>query len=222
MPDLRHARSPRFLMLGATAAGLGAPALLSGCQEAPPPPPPPAPPTEQAVAQKGVALVVREQEDGSFQIDDEEIVDGPSKTLIVYADGRTETITDPDAFAAKLPAEPPPEGAYAGAPRSAFGLGDVLLMSMLFNAWSPARYGGRTYAAAPGALSQRAASGRGQRLSTFAAYQRRGVAPTGAASARSLRQAAQRAPAARSNAPRSGRSGFGRGFGSGTGRGFGG
>ena len=217
MARLPDARSPRFLMLGATAAGIAAPAALSGCQDAPPPP---APPTEQAVAQKGVALVVREQPDGSFQIDDEQIVDGPSKTLIVYADGRTETITDPDAFAAKLPETPPEQNAYAG--RSGFGLGDVLLMSMLMGAWSPARYGGRTYAAAPGALSARAATGRGQRLSTFSAYQRRGVAPTGAASARRLRQAAQRAPATRANAPRSGRSGFGRGFGRGTGRGFGG
>ena len=194
-------------MLGATAAGIGVPAALAGCQEAPPPPP-----TEQAVATKGVALVVREQEDGSFVIDDEQIVDGPSRTVVVYADGRTETISDPDAFAAKLPAEPPPEGAYANRAGGGFGLGDVLLMSMLMGAWSPARYAGRTYAAPASALSSRAARGRDQRRSTFSAYQRRGLAPTGAASARSM-QAARRAPATRSNAPRGGRSGFGRGGG---------
>ena len=211
-PSLRDVRSPRFLMLGATVAGLGAPAVLAGCQDAAPPPP------EQAVAPKGVVVVVREQADSTFVIDDEQIVDGPSKTLIVYADGRTETLSDPDAFAAKLPAEPPPETAYAGPARSGFGLGDVLLMSMLMSAWSPARYGGRTYAAPRQAFAPRAYDGRERRQSTFAAYQRRGLAPTGAASARSMQRAAQRAPAARSNAPRSGRSGFGRGGG----RGFGG
>lgn len=200
-------RSARFLALGATVLGVGAPAVLTGCADEPV--------AAQAAATKGVTVVVREQPDGSWKIEDEQVVDGPSRTVVIHADGKTETITDPEAFAAKLPATPPPSGYHAN--HSSFGLADVLMMSMLMDAWSPSRYSGYRYEA-PRTVYVRESTYRNRdaRRSAFSSFQRRGLAATPAQARSSARGATngtarqQAAPKTRSSAPRAGRSGFGR------------
>ena len=146
-----EAKGGLYLTTG-LALTTGAAAPLVGCQDAAPPLPPPA---EEAVPITGVEVVVQEQEDGSFLIADEKVVEGAAGgATVIYTDGRVERIADPEAFASKLPAEPPPPD-QVRQQGGGFSLGNVLLFSLLMNAWSPARYGGVAYNPGPRAYASR-------------------------------------------------------------------
>ncbi|MDT0632140.1 hypothetical protein RQM47_10300 [Rubrivirga sp. S365] len=193
----------------------GAAAPLVGCQPAAPPPPPPA---EQAVPITGVEVVVQQQEDGSFLIADEKVVEGAAGgATVIYTDGRVERIADPDAFAAKLPAEPPPQE-QVRPQGGGFSLGNVLMFSLLMNAWSPARYGGVAYNPPPRAYANRTTFDRVNRQARPAVQSARA---RGTLATPQRTTAFRQAQAVRQTAPTRSRSGaFGR---SGRGgRGFGG
>ncbi len=200
-------RSARYLSLGAALLGSSGAALLTGCGDDAPPPSNDwnVGATEQAAQMQGVTVVIRETADG-FVIDDEQITDGASKTVIFYLDGRTETLTDPEQFASKLPAQPPQQVRQSG-----FGLGDVLMLSLLMNVWRPAAYGGFSAAAPPRAAysNNQTFANRAQTRSTLSGLQSRGLAPASASQATQMRARAT-APATRSTSPgQSGRSGYG-------------
>ncbi len=198
-------RSARYVSLGAALIGSSGAALLAGCgDDAPPPTDWNAGATEQAAQMQGVTVVIRETADG-FVIDDEQITEGASKTVIFYLDGRTETLTDPEQFASKLPAQPPQQVRQSG-----FGLGDVLMLSLLMNVWRPAAYGG--FAATPSRAAysnNQSFANRAQTSTRLSGLQSRGLAPASASQANSMRARAT-APATRSTRPgQSGRSGYG-------------
>ncbi len=187
-------------MLGSSGA-----ALLAGCgTDAPPHDDWNAGATEQAAQMQGVTVVIRETDEG-FVIDDEQITEGPSKTVIFYLDGRTETLTDPAEFASKLPAEPPQQVRQSG-----FGLGDVLMLSLLMNVWRPMAYSNFSAAAPRAAFSNnQTLANRPQTTSRLSSLQSRGLAPASASQATQMRARAT-APATRSTRPgQSGRSGYG-------------
>jgi hypothetical protein len=174
-------RSARYLSLGAALLGSSAAgAMLVGCADEPPPPGDWGA-SEQAMPEQGVVVVIRETEEG-YVIDDEKVVEGPSRVVIAHADGRTETLDDPAAFASRLPAEPPREGVSQGG----FGLGDVLFWSLMMNVWRPAAYPASAAAAplGPGPVAALPAGQPREQQSTSgggaAVYAGRGRAPSGA------------------------------------------
>ena len=234
---LRRAADPRaglYLTLGAAlVAPAGAAVALSGCQDEPAPPP------AEALPLTGVETVIQQLPDGSYQIADEQVVEGRAGGVtIIHQDAsapggtRTERLDSPEAFAARLPATPPdsaglggggswgssgtPSGQNAVAQSgSGFSLGNVLLMSALFSMWRPPYYAGYGYA--PPARAYTNANVRRRSASVVAprvaAAGRRGTLATA-----SRVQSAQRAAATRAARPSGGRSGgFSRGFGSGGG-----
>ncbi len=224
-------RTGLYLTLGAAlVAPAGAATVLSGCQDASGPPP------AEATPLTGVETVIQQMPDGSYQIADEQVVEGRAGGVtIIHTDAaapggtRTERLDSPEAFAARLPATPPDSaglgsgaawgsgGAGSGTaearPRSGFGLGDALLMSTMFNMWRPPLYAGYGYAAPARAYTNAAVRRRSAAVVAprVAAAGRRGTLATPA-------RVAQRAAATRAARPSGGRSGgFGRGFGRGGG-----
>ncbi len=218
-------RTGLYLTLGAAlAAPAAASVVLSGCQDAPAPPP------AEATPLTGVETVIQQMPDGSYQIADEQVVEGRAGGVtIIHRDSttgatRTERLDSPEAFAARLPATPPDSaGLGAGAswgggtaearPRSGFGLGNVLLMSAMFHMWRPPIYAGYGYA--PPARAYTNANVRRRSAAVVAprvaAAGRRGTLATPS-------RVAQRAAATRAARPSGGRSGgFSRGFGRGGG-----
>ncbi len=193
-----------------------------------------APQQEQAAPEKGVVTVLKETAPGEFKIDDEKVTDGPSRLVIMYQDGTVKNVTDPDELAGMVPAEPPPPNQVVRQ-SGGLGLGDVLLFSMIFNAWRPGFYPSH-YAYAPPRHAY-VSDGAYRRITQterplYGSYAGRGLAPTSAVQAKSMaarRSAVTRArpgastprvaPGARSTAPSSGRSGY---FGGRGGGGFGG
>lgn len=102
--------------------------------------------------------------------------------------------------------------------RSGFPLGSLLFYSLAMNAWRPAgygAYGGRApaYAYRDDGVRNRSSSAGG----TFSAFQRRGLAPTGAASASAFRSRGAYDASGRAVSPSRGQSGYGRTFGRGAG-----
>ncbi len=227
------ARTGLYLRLG---AALVAPAgALTGCQDAGPPPP------AEDVALTGVETVIQQMPDGSYQIADEQVVDGRvGGVTIIHLDAnapggtRTERLDSPEAFAARLPATPPDSaGLGAGAAwgsggggggggstaevrqRSGFGLGDALLMSAMFNLWRPPYYAGYGYAAPARAYTN---AGVRQRSAAVVAPRVAAAGRRGTLATPSRVRTVQRAAATRASRPSGGRSGgFGRGFGRGGG-----
>ena len=231
----RRTSDPRaglYLTLGAALiAPAGATALavtLAGCQDAPPERSP-----EQSVPLTGVETVIRQLPDGSYQIADEQVVEGrQGGVTIIHTDAsapggtRTERLDSPEAFAARLPATPPDSTGLAGgggnwnengnnngdqvrAAPMGYGLGNVLLMSALFSMWRPPFYSGYGYNAPNRAYANSAVRQRSQGAvrSGVAAAQRRGTLATPT-------RVAQRASATRAARPSGGRSGaFSRGIG---------
>ena len=208
-----EAKGGLYLTTG-LALTTGAAAPLVGCQEAAPPPPP----AEEAVPITGVEVVVEQQEDGSFLIADERVVEGAAGgATVIYTDGRVERIADPQSFAEKLPAEPPPPD-QVRQQGGGFSLGNVLLFSLLMNAWSPARYGGVAYNPGARAYTNRTAFNRVNRQARPAVQSARA---RGTLATPQRTTAFRQAQAVRQSAPTRSRSGaFGR-SGQG-GRGFGG
>ncbi|HEX8299182.1 MAG TPA: hypothetical protein VF594_08490 [Rubricoccaceae bacterium] len=225
---LRPTSAPRtglFLTLGAAlVAPTGAAVVLAGCQEEAPP----APAADIPIT--GVETVIRQLPDGSYQIADEQIVEGRAGGVtIIHTDAsapggtRTERLDSPEAFAARLPATPPDSasvasggggGSFGGQQAQAssgggFGLGNILLMSMMFNMWRPPYYAGYGYGAPSRAYANEGVRRRSQGAvrSGIAAAGRRGTLATPT-------RVAQRAAATRAARPSGGRSGaFSRGFG---------
>lgn len=226
----RRTSDPRtglYLTLGAALIAPAGAAGLAGCQDAPPEPSP-----EQAVPLTGVETVIRQLPDGSYQIADEQVVEGRQGGVTIFhndpaAPGgtRTERLDSPEAFAARLPATPPDSVGLAGGGGSwnegnttgdtaraapmGYGLGNVLLMSALFSMWRPPFYAGYGYNAPNRAYANSAVRQRSQGAvrSGVAAAQRRGTLATPT-------RVAQRASATRAARPSGGRSGaFSRGIG---------
>ena len=220
---LRRASDPRtglFLTLGAAlVAPAGAAVLLSGCQDEAPPAP-----AAESVPLTGVETVIRQLPDGTYQIADEQVVEGRAGGVtIIHTDDaapggtRTERLDSPEAFAARLPATPPDSadvaaggggGSFGGqqaqaGPGAGFGLGNILLMSMMFNMWRPPFYAGYGYGAPGRAYANEGVRQRSQGAvrSGVAAAQRRGTLAT------PTRVVAQRAAASRAARPSGGRSG---------------
>ena len=227
---LRPAAAPRtglFLTLGAAlVAPAGAAVVLAGCQSEAPPSP------AASVPLTGVETVIRQLPDGSYQIADEQVVEGRAGGVtIIHTDAsatggtRTERLDSPEAFAARLPQTPPDSaevtsggggGSFGGGqqaqagPGMGYGLGNILLMSMMFNMWRPPYYAGYGYGAPSRAYANEGVRQRSQSTvrSGIASAQRRGTLATPT-------RVAQRAAATRAARPSGGRSGaFGRGFGS--------
>ena len=184
---------------------------LAGCADEAPPPAP-----AQSVPITGVETVIQQQPDSTFLISDERVVEGSAGgATVVFLDGRVERIADPEAFAERLPATPPEPQAVARS-GAGFGLGDVLLFSLLMNAWSPARYAGVGYAAVPGAYTSRAVYDRVDRQARPAIQSARArgtLATPQRTTAFRQAQATRAASPTRSRSGAFGRSG-GRGFGS--------
>ena len=225
---LRPTSAPRtglFLTLGAAlVAPAGAAVALAGCQSEAPPSP------AASVPLTGVETVIRQLPDGSYQIADEQVVEGRAGGVtIIHTDAkapggtRTERLDSPEAFAARLPQTPPDSASVSGGGGGSFGnqqaqagsgggfgLGNILLMSMMFNMWRPPYYAGYGYGAPSRAYANEGVRQRSQSTvrSGIASAQRRGTLATPT-------RVAQRAAATRAARPSGGRSGaFGRGFGS--------
>lgn len=205
---IREHKGSVYVALGATI--IGAPVVLSACQE--------------VRAQQGVISTVREVQPGRFVIENEQMTEGPAKLIIHYMNGQTKEVTDPDEFAQYLPKTPPPQN-YGGTYHSGgYGLGDVLLFSMLMNAWRPAYYpSSYMYSPPPRAYRSTSVYNRVQKevRPAYLGMARRGLAPTSAQSYKQTYRAngTRVAPSSRATRPSSGRSGFFRGSG---GRSFGG
>ena len=224
----RRTSDPRtglYLTLGAALIAPASAAVLTGCQDAAPERSP-----EQSVPLTGVETVIRQLPDGSYQIADEQVVEGrQGGVTIIHTDAsapggtRTERLDSPEAFAARLPATPPDSAGLAGGNWNAdnnngdqaraapmgYGLGNVLLMSALFSMWRPPFYSGYGYNAPNRAYANSAVRQRSQGTvrSGVAAAQRRGTLATPT-------RVAQRASATRAARPSGGRSGaFSRGIG---------
>ena len=222
------ARTGLYLTLGAAlVAPAGAAVGLAGCQSEAPPAP------AATVPLTGVETVIRQLPDGSYQIADEQVVEGRAGGVtIIHTDAnapsgtRTERLDSPEAFAARLPATPPDSasvsggggggGSFGGQQAQAgggFGLGNILLMSMMFNMWRPPYYAGYGYGAPSRAYANEGVRQRSQSTvrSGIASAQRRGTLATPT-------RVAQRAASTRAARPSGGRAG---GFSRGCGRGGG-
>jgi hypothetical protein len=144
---------------------------------------------DYAPASKGVVTLIHETAKGEFVIQDEEMTDGPSRLVITYLDGTVKQVVDPDEFAQMIPQQAPPQNYAPTMGHSGLTLSDLLLYSLIFDAFRPAYYPVYVYQPMPRYYSSERVYTRVRTTvrTQYTDYTRQGLAPRGAESAKRMR-----------------------------------